>query len=134
MRKIALSVGLALLMTACAGRTPEPVAIAKVTDHNLTCQQARHEIAMNGNKVSGLREVEQDIIAHNLINGAAAWYISGLFLFNLDLKDAASKEREALQLRNHHLHAVADERCTGEPDIDNAIAENQSQILLVRRR
>ena len=76
MRKIALNVGIAILMTACAGRTPQPVAIAKVTDHNLTCLQASDEIAMNKSTISGLREVEEDIKAHDILNGAAAGFVS----------------------------------------------------------
>jgi hypothetical protein len=134
MRKIALSVGIALQMTACAGRTPQPVSIVKVTNHNFTHLQTSDEIAINKSAISGLREVEEDIKAHDILNGAAAGFVSWLFVFALDFKDAAGEERKTLQSRNNRLHEVRGRHCANDPNSYDAIAQNQSQVLLLRRR
>ena len=55
MKKIAIYASAALILGACAGRAPAPIAVTTSNDANLSCHQMDAEIANNNNKIVSLR-------------------------------------------------------------------------------
>jgi hypothetical protein len=105
--------GIAVVVGACAGRDPQPVATVQATDANATCAMLVGEIEANNIKVKELAGEEGAKVAQNVAAGVAGIVIPVLW-FGMDFKGAASKEVAALQARQQYLTTLATERCARE--------------------
>lgn len=96
-------IALALLaLTACAGRTPAPVATVRAEDRQLDCFQIAAEVRANTRQIADLSEEESEKVAQNVLAGVGGLLIWPLW-FAMDFQDAAGKETEALASRNAYL-------------------------------
>jgi hypothetical protein len=100
----------AVFLTACAGRDPQPIATVQPTDSTATCAMIVAEIEANNIKVKELAGEEGAKVAQNVAAGVAGIVIPVLW-FGMDFKGAASKEVAALQARQQYLTTLATERC-----------------------
>jgi hypothetical protein len=88
-----LLIGVAIMtLTACAGRSPQPVATA------------------NNVKVQELADEQGWKTTQNVAAGVAGLFIPVLW-FGMDFQGAASKEVTALQARQQYLATLAGQRC-----------------------
>jgi hypothetical protein len=108
--RVLTAAGLALLVAACAGRDPQPVATAQLQDSSATCAQIQAEIQANNSKVQELADEQGLKTAQNVAAGVAGLVVWPLW-FAMDFKGAASKEVTALQARQQYLAILAAERC-----------------------
>lgn len=99
------------LLSACAGRSPEPVQVTQRTDTRLSCAEMDAEIASNNDRISGLYREEDDKRAQNILAVAGAILVFPPLLFAMDFQDAAGIEREALQQRQFRLAQLSSRRC-----------------------
>lgn len=97
-------------LSACAGRTPAPVAIVQEHDHHSDCQAVTAEIQSNTVQIGKLGSEDGSKVAQNVIMGAAGLFIPVLW-FGMDFQDAPGKEGAALRQRNEYLARVAATRC-----------------------
>jgi hypothetical protein len=109
-RTILAAASCGVLLCACAGRDPQPVATVQVTDTTATCAMIVAEIEANNIKVKELAGEEGGKVAQNVAAGVAGVFIPVLW-FGMDFKGAATKEVAALQARQQYLTTLATERC-----------------------
>lgn len=111
MRNVAVCAGaLALALSACAGRDPQPIATSQVQDSYASCAQIQAEIQANNTKVQALADEQGLKVAQNVTAGVVGLVIWPVW-FAMDFKGAASKEVTALQARQQYLAILATERC-----------------------
>jgi len=99
-----------IILTGCAGRSPDPVAIAQVGDGRITCEQMTSEIANNKSKMSDLSQEENLKRGQNVAAGVAGAMLI-VPLLAMDFQDAAGEEKTALEHRNQHLSSLYVHRC-----------------------
>lgn len=104
----------ALVLSACAGRDPQPVATVQIQDSQASCAQLQAEIQANNAKVQELADEQGLKVAQNVAAGVGGLIIWPLW-FAMDFKGAASKEVAALQARQQYLAILATERCAPPP-------------------
>ena len=92
-----------MVLTACAGRDPNPVAEIQNSDASLSCTQLRSEIGVNSQAVRGLVDEQQDKQTKNIVAGTAGAILFFPALFFMDLKGASGEEARAYQRRNQGL-------------------------------
>lgn len=107
---LASGVATCIALGACAGRTPQPVAVSQVQDSTMNCAAIQAEIQANTSNISDLSSEEGSKVAQNVAAGVAGIFIWPLW-FAMDFQDAAGKEGKALQARNQYLGALALDRC-----------------------
>lgn len=103
-------IGASLLLGACAGRAPNPVAVVQAQDRYMDCAAISAEVTANNKKISELGGEEGGKVAQNVIVGAAGLFIPILW-FGMDFQGAAPKEIAALQSRQQYLATMAEARC-----------------------
>ncbi|HEY6257265.1 MAG TPA: hypothetical protein VIY51_15890 [Xanthobacteraceae bacterium] len=110
MRRVALVVGLAVAVGACAGRAPQPVAVVQAQDRYSDCAAISAEIEANNQKVQELASEQGLKVGQNVAAGVAGVFVWPL-LFAMDFQDSAGKEVAALQSRQQYLTTLAQQRC-----------------------
>lgn len=113
MRLFVLVAG-AVLLAACAGRDPQPIATVQPQDQTASCTQLTAEIQANNIKVQELADEQGMKVAQNVAAGVAGLVVWPLF-FAMDFKGSASKEVAALQARQQYLTTLATEKCAPPP-------------------
>ena len=103
----------ALLLSACAGRAPNPVAVAQAQDSAASCNAIRAEIAANDKRISELGSERGLKVAQNVVAGALGFFTLGIGWAAMDFQGAAGTDQEALEARNQYLGRLAAERCGG---------------------
>ena len=101
----------AVLLTACAGRDPMPVATAQPQDSHASCAQIQAEIQANNLKAAQLAEEQGWKVAQNVTAGVVGIVVWPVW-FAMDFKGAADKDAAALQARQQYLAGLAGERCS----------------------
>src|SRR5262245_5055067 len=101
---------LAFVVTACAGRDPQPIATVQPQDANASCAMVTAEIQANNVRVQELADEQGLKVAQNVAAGVAGLVVWPLW-FAMDFKGAASKEVDALQARQQYLTTLATEKC-----------------------
>jgi len=101
----AVVIAASVVLRACAGRDPQPVATVQPTDANATCAMIVAEIEANNIKVKELAGEEGAKVAQNVAAGVAGIVIPVLW-FGMDFKGAASKEVAALQAPSAVSHDI----------------------------
>ena len=103
-------IGASLLLGACAGRAPSPVAVVQPQDRYMDCAAISAEVQANNKKISELAGDEGGKVAQNVIVGVAGLFIPILW-FGMDFQGTAGKEVAALQSRQQYLATMAEQRC-----------------------
>ena len=103
-------IGASLLLAACAGRAPNPVAVVQPQDRFMDCAAISAEVQANNKKISELGGDEGTKVAQNVIVGVAGLVIPILW-FGMDFQGTAPKEIAALQSRQQYLGTMAEARC-----------------------
>lgn len=99
-----------LLLTACAGRAPQPVATSQPQDVNSSCAMVNAEIEANNVKIKELGEEQGIKVVQNVAAGAAGLIVWPMF-FAMDFQGSAGKDLAAIQARQQYLAALAIEKC-----------------------
>lgn len=110
MRVVLIVTASALLLGACAGRDPQPIATVQIQDQTASCVQLTAEIQANNIRVTELADEQGLKVGQNVAAGVAGLVVWPLF-FAMDFKGAASKEVAALQARQQYLTTLATEKC-----------------------
>ncbi len=100
-----LAVASVVLVSACGGKAPNPVAQYQPGDEDRSCQGLKAEISNNEVEVARLLPYE-DATGKNVVLG-----VTGVFLivpwFFMDFKEGEATELQALRRRNQWLREVA---------------------------
>jgi hypothetical protein len=105
---------LALSLTACAGRTPQPVAVVQAKDTTMDCAAIQAEIQQNTAHSAELGSEKGSKVAQNVAAGVAGVFIPVLW-FAMDFQGAAGTEQKALEDRNAYLSQKALTVCKEQP-------------------
>lgn len=93
-----------LLLSSCAGRTPNPIPQYQPGDEMLTCSQIKGELMDNQTKVMNLIPKEDKTVKNVALGVAGAFVIVPWFF--MDFSDAERVEIQAYQLRNNWLRTL----------------------------
>lgn len=105
-----VAVSFAVVLCACAGRAPRPVAVVQPQDRYSDCTAITAEIEANNEKVKELASEQGLKVGQNVAAGVAGLVVWPL-LFAMDFQDSAGKEVAALQSRQQYLATLAQEKC-----------------------
>src|SRR5580704_3050734 len=104
------TLAIGLVLSACAGRDPQPMATVQPQDQFSDCTMIRAEIEANNAKTKQLADEQGLKVAQNVgagVVGIVVWPV----LFAMDSKGAASTDAAALQARQQYLTTLAEQRC-----------------------
>ena len=93
-----------ILLSACAGRTPNPVPQHQPGDESLTCNALKLELMNNQTKITNLIP-QQDKMAKNIALGVAGAFVIVPSCF-MDFSDAERVEIQSYQLRDNWLRTL----------------------------
>jgi len=112
MQRTKLLTGLALVaaLSACAGRSPSPVATSQAQDAYLACPALHSEIASNNQRIQQLSREKSGKPAQNVAAGVAGVLIWPIW-FAMDFQGTQNIEINALQGRNNTLAALTTTKC-----------------------
>ena len=112
MQRTKVLTGLALVaaLSACAGRSPNPVATSQAQDVSLACPMIHSEIASNNQRIQQLSREKSGKTAQNVIAGTAGVFIPVLW-FAMDFQGTQNIEINALQGRNNALAGLTTTKC-----------------------
>lgn len=94
-----------ILVSACGGKAPNPVAQYQPGDENRSCQGLKGEIANNEAEIARLIPYE-DATGKNVALGVAGAFFIVPWFF-MDFKEGEATELQALRRRNQWLREVA---------------------------
>ena len=100
----------AVMLAACAGRSPEPVSIIQAQDQTIGCAAITAEVEANNLRITELAAEHGQKVAQNVVAGVAGVFIPVLWLA-MDFQGAATTEQTALEQRNAYLGTLAQQRC-----------------------
>lgn len=106
------AVAAALLLSACAGRTPAPVQVVQPQDRYMDCAAIFAEVEANNGKVQQLASDQGLKTTQNVVAGVAGIVVPILW-FGMDFQGTADKETAALQSRQQYLAVMAEQRRCG---------------------
>jgi hypothetical protein len=112
---------LVISLAACAGRSPQPVAVVQPQDRFMDCAAISAEAQANNVKVQQLGGEQGDKVAQNVAAGVAGLFIWPLW-FAMDFQGSADKEVSALQSRQQYLTTMAEQRRCGGPAAPQSVA------------
>jgi hypothetical protein len=102
-------------LSACAGRTAQPVSIAQSYDPDLSCTQIQAEITANEQKARQLSKENDSAHSANVAIGVVGALVFWPALFAIDAGNAEPTEMAALRARDEHLVTLADVHgCNGK--------------------
>ena len=93
-----------ILLSACAGRTPNPVPQHQPGDESLTCKALKLELMNKQTKITNLIP-QQDKMAKNIALGVAGAFVIVPWFF-MDFSDAERVEIQSYQLRDNWLRTL----------------------------
>lgn len=100
MKKLVLAVTLSsLVLSGCAGREANPVAVIQPGDSGLSCSELKQEISISQAQLRRLLGDQKDVESKNTAAAVAGAIVFFPALFFLNLKGAAREEAKALQDR-----------------------------------
>ena len=106
----------ATALCACAGRSPQLVAVVQPTDRFMDCAAVMVEVEANNKQVQQLADEKGLKTAQNVAAGVAGFVVPVLW-FGMDWQGTQDKEIAALQSRQQYLAMLAEQkRCGVEPE------------------
>jgi hypothetical protein len=121
----ALLTGVMLAASACAGRSPAPVAVVQPQDRYMDCAAIQAESKANVDKLTELGKEDGEKVAQNVVAGIAGVFIPVLW-FGMDFQNASGKESAALNARQQYLGTLAEQRCRAVTPMPTQAAAPQS--------
>jgi hypothetical protein len=100
-----------LLLSACAGKTPNPVPQHQPGDEMLSCSQIKQELMDNQTKIMNLIPKENKTGKNVALGAAGAFLLVPLFF--MDFSDAERIEVQAYQLRDNWLRTLSNKKKCG---------------------
>lgn len=94
-----------ILLSACGGRTPQPVMVSQYGDQEKSCDALRYDIQYTENEIQRLLP-KTDKTGSNVALGVAGWFLLVPWFF-MDFKNAEATEYQALRQRHQHLTSIA---------------------------
>ena len=94
-----------LSVTACAGRTGNPVMVAQYGDEQKSCEALRFEMSNAQSEIQRLLP-QTDKSGQNVALGVAGWFLLVPWFF-MDFKNGEAAEYEAYRQRYNHLASIA---------------------------
>jgi len=110
MKKIVIVPFMFLALAGCAGRAPQPIAVATSQDDSLSCSSVRAEIDANNARMQSLAAEKGVKLTQNVAAGVVglvffpAWFL-------MDFQDAAGTELQSLNARQTYLGELAGQKC-----------------------
>lgn len=104
---------IAISLSACAGRSAQPITVASRYDNKLSCADLETEIEQNNARLQALAAEKGVTLTKNVAVGAAGILFFPIW-FALDLSDAAGQEISQLQARQTYLAEMASRKCPGK--------------------
>ncbi len=111
-RQMASALALAVAVGACAGRSPDPVAVVQRDGDRLSCASIVAQVAKNDAKIKELGREEGGKVAQNVVYGVAGFFIPLLWV-GMDFQNAAAEDVVAVQQRQSYLAKMAEQRACG---------------------
>lgn len=112
---IVAATSVAVILGACMGRAPDPVAVVQAHDQTMSCAAIHAEIQSNNAQVQQLARDNGWKVAQNVAAGVGGLVVWPLW-FAMDFQGTADKEAAALQARQQYLGQLAiQKRCGGMP-------------------
>lgn len=110
-----------MLVAACGGKAPNPVAQYQPGDENRSCGGLKVEIANNEAEIARLIPYE-DATGKNVALGVAGAFFIVPWFF-MDFKEGEATELQALRRRNQWLREVASDKACQVPQSQFVFAE-----------
>lgn len=110
MLRLVGTVGLALMLGACAGRAPQLTPLVLASDETASCEDLATESRRNSDQMEILATEETMKLGQNVVAGVSGFMVWPAWLA-LDFQNAAGKEANALEQRNRQLAGLARNRC-----------------------
>jgi len=101
-----IGVCLAVALTGCMGRPPDPVPVVQPQDRYMNCTAIYAEVRENNRRVRELGREQGWKVVQNVAAGVGGLFIPILW-FGMDWQGTAHKEAAALQARQEYLGALA---------------------------
>lgn len=92
-------------LSACGGRTANPVMVNQYGDQNKNCKAIEFEMTSIQGEIQRLLP-KKDKTGKNVALGVAGWFLIVPWFF-MDFKNAEATEYEAYRQRYNHLGAIA---------------------------
>jgi len=110
----ALMFAVLIFVSACGGRTPNPVMVAQYGDYQKSCKALEFEMMTIQGEIQRLLP-KSDKTGQNVALGVAGWFLLVPWFF-MDFKNAEQTEYEAYRQRYNHLATIAlDKKCKVTP-------------------
>ena len=109
-----IGVCLAVALTGCMGRPPDPVPVVQPQDRYMNCTAIYAEVRENNRRVRELGREQGWKVVQNVAAGVGGLFIPILW-FGMDWQGTAYKEAAALQARQEYLGALAIQKRCGRP-------------------
>lgn len=93
------------VLSACGGRTPQPVMVSQYGDQEKSCDALRYDIQYIEGEIQRLLP-KTDKTGKNVALGVAGWFLLVPWFF-MDFKNAEATEYQALRQRHQHLTSIA---------------------------
>ena len=111
-KPVLATVAVAIALSSCAGRAPQPVAVVQPQDRYADCPAIFAEVQANNKKVQDLAGEQGGKVAQNIAAGVVGLFIWPVW-FGMDFQNAAGKEVDALNSRQQYLATLAEQRNCG---------------------
>jgi hypothetical protein len=99
-----------LSLTACGGRTANPVMVSQYGDEGKSCRAIEFEMSTVQGEIQRLLP-DTDKTGKNVALGVAGWFLLVPWFF-MDFKNGEQQEYEAYRQRYNHLASLAiDKKC-----------------------
>jgi hypothetical protein len=110
-RLAALLLASTVVLSGCAGRTPDPIKMYQPNDRQLTCNQIDYQISSNQKEMARLYPQTKKT-GKNVALGVAGYFLIVPWFF-MDFSDAEKVEITAFQRRDDYLHQLAENKSCG---------------------
>jgi hypothetical protein len=119
LRNLASAAALVGVLGACAGRDAAQIPVVQPMDGGLNCTALYAEMTANNARIVSLSSEEQSKRGQNIAMGVAGAVLFWPALFFMDFKDAAGKDRAAVEARQSYLTTLfAQKSCANQPTTD----------------
>jgi len=105
------------LLSACAGRDPQPVAAVQPQDRMTDCATVQYEQQVNASRMAYLLSEASTTNNNNVAMGAVGLFLFWPALFAMDFKNAPATEQAALANRQAYVAALIAQKCGAPPRI-----------------
>ena len=118
-----------LMITACAGRKPMPVATSQYGDEQLSCNSLFNEVSKSADEIRKLAIEQARGAQSNVTIGAASLIFLPVAAFAMDFGDAEEVEIKAYQQRaNNLINMMYRKQC--DPELIRRLPSTDVKLVL----